>query len=132
MRVAWAPGSPPPPLPLYSRVVGLAARSLPAAGAACRASLSAHTRHGGHRPSNLQFCRIGWGVGRDALEGEGPQRRPQKRLGRRLEEVAKSVGGGYCRLQMPLNPAPWRGVGGGYLPPFQCIRGGQRGQTAAL
>ena len=40
-----------------------------------------------------------------AFEGEGPRRRPQKRLGRRLEEVAKAVGGGYCRLQMPLKPA---------------------------
>ena len=26
------------------------------------------------------------------------------RLDRRLEEVAKAVGGGYCRLQMPLKP----------------------------
>ena len=43
--------------------------------------------------------------GRDALEGKGPQRRPQQRLGRLLEEVAKAVGGGYCRLQMPLSPA---------------------------
>ena len=30
----------------------------------------------------------------------GP-RRPQKRL----EEVVKAVGGGYCRLQIPLKPA---------------------------
>ena len=30
---------------------------------------------------------------RDALEGKGPQRRPQKRLDRRLEEVAKAIGG---------------------------------------
>ena len=37
----------------------------------------------------------------DALEEKGPQRR----LGRRLEEVAKAVGGGYCRLQMPLRLA---------------------------
>ena len=37
----------------------------------------------------------------DALEGKGPQRRPHKRLGRRLEEVAKAVGAGYCWLQMP-------------------------------
>ena len=42
---------------------------------------------------------------RDALEGQGPQRWPQKRLDRRLEEVAKAVGGGYCRLQMPLSLA---------------------------
>ena len=42
---------------------------------------------------------------RDAVDGKGPQRRPQGRLDRRLEEVAKAVGGGYCRLQMPLKLA---------------------------
>ena len=47
----------------------------------------------------------GGGGGTDALEGEGPRRRPQGRFDRRLEEVAKAVGGGYCRLQMPLKPA---------------------------
>ena len=39
------------------------------------------------------------------MEGKGPQRRPQKPLDRRLEEVAKAVGGGSCRLQMPLKLA---------------------------
>ena len=39
------------------------------------------------------------------MEWEGPRRRPQKRLGRRLQEVAKAVGGGYCWLQMPLRLA---------------------------
>ena len=72
-----------------------------------------------------------------ALEGKGPRRRPQKRLDRRLEGVAKAVGGGYCRLQMPLTLAlgvrgtvrraqagrPGGGGGGGYLLPFQCIPG---------
>ena len=29
----------------------------------------------------------------------------ERRLGRRLEEVAKAVGGGYCQLQMPLRLA---------------------------
>ena len=51
---------------------------------------------------------MGWGGGvggRDALEGKGPQRRLQKRRDRRLEEVAKAVGGGYCRLQIPLSLA---------------------------
>ena len=43
--------------------------------------------------------------GRAALEGKGSQRRPQRRLGRRLEEVAKAVGGGYRRLHMPLSLA---------------------------
>ena len=80
----------------------------------------------------------GWtglgGGGRDALEGKGRQSRPLRRLGRRLEEVVKAVGGGYCRLQMPLKLAlgvrgtvagrrlgALEGGGGGYLPPFQCI-----------
>ena len=64
---------------------------------------------------------------RDALEGEGPQRRPQRRLGRQLEEVAKAVGGGYCRLQMPLAPGvrttvAWRRLGTleGGLPMHPC------------
>ena len=48
--------------------------------------------------------------GRDALDGKAPPRRPQKRLGTQLEEVAKAVGGGYCRLQIPLKLA--LGVGG--------------------
>ena len=47
--------------------------------------------------------RVPGGGGRDASERKGPQRRPRRRLGRRLEEVAEAVGGGYCRLQMPLN-----------------------------
>ena len=42
---------------------------------------------------------------RDALEGKGPQRRSQKRLDRRLEEVVNAVRGGYRRLQMPLTLA---------------------------
>ena len=52
-------------------------------------------------------CTLGQGRGTpgDALEGKGPQRRPQKRLDGRLEEVAKAVGGGYCRLQLPLRLA---------------------------
>ena len=78
-------------------------------------------------------------MGTDTLEGKGPQRWAQKRLGRRLEGVAEAVGGGYCRLRMPLRPVlvvretvagHKLGVleeGGGYPPPFQCIpahRGG--------
>ena len=42
---------------------------------------------------------------RDALEGKAPQRKPQKLLDKRLEEVAKAVAGGYCLLQMPLKLA---------------------------
>ena len=43
----------------------------------------------------------GGGGGKDALDGKGPQRWFQ----RRLEEVAKAVAGGYCRLQMTLSLA---------------------------
>ena len=42
---------------------------------------------------------------REASEGEGPQRRPRRRVDWRLEEVAKAVAGGYCRLQTPLKRA---------------------------
>ena len=87
-------------------------------------------------PSNLaRHIALAWNLlTRDALDGKGPQRRPQQRLGRRVEEVAKAVGGGYCRLQMPLSPALGvRGTvagnrsgalekgRGGYLPPVQCL-----------
>ena len=36
------------------------------------------------------------GGGMDALDWKGPQRRPQQWLDRRLEEIARTVGGGYC------------------------------------
>ena len=82
-------------------------------------------------------CHI-MGGGGDALAGKRPQRRPRKRAGRRLQAVAKAVGGGYCRLHMPLRLALGvRGTvagrrlgalrgGGGFPPAFQCIplRGG--------
>ena len=56
------------------------------------------------------------GRGRDVLEGGGTGG-PQRRLGRRLEEVADAVGGGYCRLQMPLQwaLAAWGKVAGRWL-----------------
>ena len=65
-----------------------------------------------------------------SLEG----RRPHRRLGRRLEEVAKAVGGGYWQLQMALklalrvrDMAAGRRLGaleGGYLPPIPMHRCG--------
>ena len=52
---------------------------------------------------HLWHATFSWGLRgphpRDALEERAPQRRIQKRLGSRLEEVAKAVAGGYCRLQ---------------------------------
>ena len=54
-----------------------------------------------HRPVQWAGASTFKGLARDASEGKGPQRR----LDRRLEEVAKAVGGGYCRLQMPLKLA---------------------------
>ena len=47
---------------------------------------------------------------RDVLEGKGPQRRPQKRLDRRLEEVAEAVGG---RLLSVTNARGWHLASGG-------------------
>ena len=69
-----------------------------------------------------------YGHARDALEGKRPRRRPQRWLERRSEEVARAVGGGYCRLQMPLKRAlaatetvgghrPGAPEGGGGVPP---------------
>ena len=82
----------------------------------------------------------------EGLEGKGPQRRPQERLDRQLEEVAKAVGGGYCRLQMPLKLALGvretvaghrlgalePGAGWGNLPPFQCIAAQRVHRTGGL
>ena len=49
--------------------------------------------------------------------GPSIEMKGQRRLDRRLEEVAKAVGGGYCRLQMPLRLAPAvRGTGAGHRP----------------
>ena len=52
-------------------------------------------------------------------EGKGPQRRPQKRLGRRLEEVAKAVGG---RLLSVTNA-----IEAGTLPLGSALAGRPRG-----
>ena len=57
------------------------------------------------RPELADIEKEVWPSPRAASEGKGPQRPPQRRLGRRLEEVAEAVGGGYCRLQMPLRLA---------------------------
>ena len=72
----------------------------------------------------------GWSRG--AFEGKGPQRRPQRLFGGRLEEVAKAVGGGYCRLQMPLKLARGTvaghrlgGIGGGVPHPPSNVSLGQ-------
>ena len=77
-----------------------------------------------------------WGEGPESpppnphgcIRREGTSEGPQRRVDRRLEEGAKAVGGGYCRLQMPLKLAlavrgQWLGVGwvpsteGGGTPP---------------
>ena len=73
------------------------------------------------------------------VEGKEPQTWPQKRLDRRLE-VAQAVGGGYCRLQMPLKlalavretvPGHRLGAleGGPWLPPWLPIHHWRSGQT---
>ena len=53
--------------------------------------------HGG-RTAHKQGCSRREGIPKAV-------RRAVRQAVRRLEEVAKAVGGGYCRLQMPLKPA---------------------------
>ena len=48
------------------------------------------------------------GGGRDALEGKAPQKCPQKRLDRRLEEVAKAVGGQLLSVTNAIEAGTWR------------------------
>ena len=77
---------------------------------------------GGPRPAPLHpmMCSKRGGGGGEAGQGyirrEGIQTWSQRRVDRRLEGVAKAVGGGYCRLPMPLSMAlaierQWLGVG---------------------
>ena len=87
---------------------------------------SAHRHRGNaHKPEQMPTRPPG------CIRREGPQRPPQRRLDRRLEEVAKPVGNGYCRLQMPLSLAlvvretvagrrlgAWEGGGGCPPPPL--------------
>ena len=132
--VGWAPwrggGGPPPPPFNASLAVAPSVVSHPVARACAPAALppddchstrlhclhplscalASPASHALHNPRDREPCAakahaLSCATGRDALEGKGPQRRPQKRLGRRLEGVAKAVGGGYCRLQMPLSLA---------------------------
>ena len=83
----------------------------------------------GRQPGENTRHQIRKWYSRDGLnpkEGKGPQRRPQQRLDRRLEEVAKAVGGGYCRLQMPLRLALGvRGTVAGHR--LRALEGGGRG-----
>ena len=80
---------------------------------------------GGPHESTTLEARERGGGGRDALEGKGPARRPQKQLDRRVE--AKRLGAvtvGYnCN-------GGWHLASGGQWgtsPPFQCIPGGGGG-----
>ena len=82
-------------------------------------------------PRNEIWVRRGGGGGsppRDASEGKAPQRRRQKPLDRCVEEIAKVIWGGYCRLQMLALGVRGTGHrlgalkgGGGGTTPLQCI-----------
>ena len=50
----------------------------------------------------------GGGGSRDALEGKGPQRRPQRRVDRQLEGVGKAVGGRLLSVTNALEAGAWR------------------------
>ena len=68
----------------------------------------------GTAPVWMKTVAVVGGGGRDALEGKGPHGRPQKRLDRQLEEVAKAVGGGYCNAIEAGTCPPvgqWLGIG---------------------
>ena len=54
------------------------------------------------------------GPTRDALEGKGLQRRPQERLDRRLEEVAKAVGGRLLSVTNAVEAGTCRQGGSGW------------------
>ena len=82
---------PPPPSPSKC-LRPFAIRHTPALCSASACEVAANRRR--HAPTT-----------RDALKGQRPRRRFRTRLGRRLEEVATAVGGGYWRLHMPLKLA---------------------------
>ena len=93
----------------------------------------------GHRQGGPPTClvKMNSGVtpshrkgGGDALDWKTPRKRPRKRLDRRSEAVAKAVGGGCCRLQMPLKLTlavreTVLGNEGRTSPTFRCISGGR-------
>ena len=64
-----------------------------------------HERHQRGREAAHHLAEPCDSTTRDASEGKGRQRRPRRRLDARVEGVAEAVGGGYCRLQMPLRLA---------------------------
>ena len=118
----WASGAvpplPPSPLPRPPQTTAPSRSSGRRSGASRSRAPGARPKRRSRRtwsPYRPQSRSPSWGrgVGRDAFEGKGPQRQPQKRLGRRLEEVAKAVGGD-CRLQMPLKPLAVRGTVAGH------------------
>ena len=66
--------------------------------AGSRGGMQPAVKRGPHANHEARGLRLGCetavcGLGRDVVEGKGPQRRPQRRLGRRLEGVAIAVGG---------------------------------------
>ena len=74
-------------------------------GASSKASRSAHDAAWGRCWATATGVGGGGGGGgRDALQEEGPQRRPQQRLDGRLEEVAKAVGGRLLSVTNAIEP----------------------------
>ena len=109
---------PQPPTVIDGRRLTTSQRSLAAGSRYCV------TKWRYWSPAALRYHRCLFQA-RDASEGKGPQRRPQKRLDGRLEEVAEAVVGGYCRLQMPWSLALAIGetVGGSRLGTLEGGRG---------
>ena len=130
----WAGSGSPQPRAYPGQVEGPqgaeSASALGATGASCTGcGATARVDEGAQRAPHPNGLSVGrGGGGRDALKGKGPQRRVQRRLDKWLEEVAKAVGGGYCRLQMPLRLAfGVRGTVAGHRVWGGCPGGGRGG-----
>ena len=97
--VAWGHGLESPPSRLLHPASGMSVgRRERLAQAFAEWLVDAVPGGGGGDPSRLR-------TGGEEGWRQAPQRRPQKWLGRCLEEVAKAVGGDYRRLQMPMRLA---------------------------
>ena len=98
-KMALNAGEPPSPLEMLPNYEGLTPIALAAAVGKPKmftCALQSRTK------TQVRTYPVSSAPARDVVEGKGPQRRPQKRLDRRLGEVAQAVRCGYYRLQMPL------------------------------
>ena len=63
---------------------------------------------GNRRRSGGNRRRLEGNGGRGVTDGKGPQKRPQRQFDRRLEEVAKAVGGRLLSVTNAIEGGTWR------------------------